>query len=75
MPVWLWRVGEALFVAHPNEAYSALQIVLRREFPHYAVVVMNVTNGHFGYLPPADFYEKDIYPVWQTPFARAVSTD
>lgn len=69
MPVWLWRTGEALWVAHPNEAYSALQTVLRRAFPQYVVVVMNVTNGHFGYLPPADLYAKDIYPVWQTPFA------
>jgi hypothetical protein len=69
IPIWLWRAGEVLFVAHPNEAYSQLQTELRAAFPKYAVFVMNVVNGWYGYLPPADTYETDRYSVWQTPFA------
>jgi hypothetical protein len=69
IPVWCWRVGEAFFVGQGNEAYSRLQTELRAEFRETPVVVMNVVNGHIGYLPPAELYEEDIYPVWQTPYA------
>ena len=31
---------------------------------------MNLINGSIGYLPPADLYDTDVYPVWQTPFDR-----
>ena len=66
-PVWVWRLGETIVVAHPGEAYSLLQRELRDAFPGSAVVVANVTNGPgFVYLPPSEFYEEDIYPVWQT---------
>ena len=57
-------------VGHPNEAYSLLQTTLRDRFPSKAIAVMNVVNGHYGYLPPAHLYEHDLYPVWQTPFDR-----
>ena len=66
---WAWRVGDALLFAQPNEAYSCFQKALRAEFPRRAVAVLNLTNGAMGYLPPAELYEKDIYQVWQTPFA------
>ena len=70
MPLWVWQLGDAVFVGHPNEAYSLLQTTLREKFPGKALAVMNVVNGHFGYLPPAEQYDHDIYPVWQTPFHR-----
>ena len=69
MTFWVWRMGDALLVAHPNEAYSHLQIELRRRFPGRAIVVLNVTNGSYAYLPPRATYELDQYQVWQTPFA------
>ncbi|MCA1595038.1 MAG: alkaline ceramidase, partial [Chloroflexi bacterium] len=68
-PAWAWRIGDALVFAHPNEAYSLLQRSLRGSFPDRPVAVLNVTNGHIGYLPPAPHYDRDMYPVWQTPFA------
>jgi hypothetical protein len=68
MPAWIWRIGECVFVGHPNEAYSQLQTVLRARFEGLSVVVMNVVNGHYGYLPPKHLYGQDLYPVWQTPF-------
>jgi hypothetical protein len=69
-PLWIWQLGGAFLVGQPNEAYSIFQQELRKLFPHNAVAVMNIVNGHMGYLPPAHLYEKDIYPVWQTPFAK-----
>jgi hypothetical protein len=69
MPLWAWRVGSVLLIGQPNEAYSWLQTELRRRFPDQTIAVMNVVNGHFGYLPPQELYREDIYQVWQTPFA------
>jgi hypothetical protein len=68
-PLWLWRLGEAAIVAHPNEAYSPLQIELRRLLAPHPVAVLNVTNGYAGYLPPRDHYTRNQYSVWVTPFA------
>ena len=48
VPVWLWRVGDAILLGQPNEAYSALQSVLRGRFPHVPIAVMNLVNGACG---------------------------
>jgi len=70
MPAWIWRVGDALIVGQPNEAYSNFQIVLREHFADHAVVVMNLVNGCVGYLSPPELHDLDIYQVWQSPFDR-----
>jgi len=62
--------GEALVLGSMAEAYSRLQRRLRAEFPDRAVVWLNLVNGSIGYLPPAERYDVDVYPVWQTPFDR-----
>jgi hypothetical protein len=69
MPLWLWRLGEAVIVAQPNEAYSQLQTELRRKQPTRPVVVLNVTNGYAGYLPPRGHYSRNQYSVWTSPFS------
>ena len=61
VPVWLWQLGDAYLVFTPTEAHSALQTELRRRFAQRAVVVTNIANGYFGYLPPANVYEKNSY--------------
>ncbi|CAN5693613.1 hypothetical protein BH11ARM2_BH11ARM2_18890 [soil metagenome] len=70
LPVGVWQVGDASFVATPAEAYSLLQIELRRRFPERIVLVSNVSNGWVGYLPTQKMYDEDVYSVNQTPFAR-----
>ncbi len=70
MAVWVWRVGEVVFVGYPAEAFSVLQQELRAAFPGRTVVVMNVVNGSIGYVPPAALYDEDMYEVWQTPLER-----
>ncbi|MFA9476667.1 hypothetical protein ACERK3_00020 [Phycisphaerales bacterium AB-hyl4] len=66
--VWAWRIGDALFVAQPNEAYSDLQQCLRSAFPQQAVLVMNVANGSCGYLYPRHLAGRNRYAVWQSPY-------
>ena len=68
--IWGWRLGETLVLGTMAEAYSRIQRRVRAEFPGRAVVWLNLVNGGVGYLPPADLYDLDIYPAWQTPFAR-----
>ena len=62
--------GDALLAANMCEGYSWIQRQLREQFAGSAVVYLNLANGSIGYLPPADLYDLDVYPVWQTPFAR-----
>jgi hypothetical protein len=66
-PVWAWRLGDAVIVAHPGEAYSALQTELRARFPARTVLVCNLTNGPgFVYLPHRVAYARGAYQAWQT---------
>ncbi len=69
MPLWVWRLGDAALVAIPNEPYTIVQQTLRHRFPNTPLVVMGVTNGTLGYLPPQDTYGKGIYQESQSPFA------
>ena len=70
LPVWIWKLGDALLVGTMAEAYSWIQQHLRTIFPDRTIVYMNLINGSIGYLPPAGLYDEDVYPVWQTPFER-----
>ena len=70
LALWVWRLGDIVFVGYPGEAFSSLQTDLRAEFPDQSVVVMNVVNGSIGYLPPDALYDEDMYEVWQTPLDR-----
>ena len=70
-PVFVWRVGQAIFIGQTNECYSNFQIDLRKRFPSYAVIVMNLTNSTaLSYLYPREKGEEDIYQVWVSPFGR-----
>jgi hypothetical protein len=70
-PVWIWQVGDAVIVAQPGEAYSALQTELRRRHPDRVVFVLNLTNQPGGmYIPTAPAYGRDRYQVWQTLYER-----
>ena len=70
LAVHAWRIGDAVLVGCCCEPYSVLQQELRRQFPDRVILCMNLINGSIGYLPPADLYDIDVYPVWQTPFDR-----
>jgi len=69
MPMWTWRLGEALLVAVPNEPYAVFQVELRRRFPDVPLLVLMTTNGGVGYLPPRETYGAGLYQEQQSPFA------
>ena len=69
MPVWLWRLGDALLVAVPNECYSQFQRELRQRFAGTPLLVLNMTNGTLGYLPPREGYGSGTYQEQQSPYA------
>jgi hypothetical protein len=69
MPIWAWRLGEALLVAVPNEPYSVFQIELRRRFAGTPLFVLMTTNGGVGYLPPRETYGSGRYQEQQSPYA------
>ncbi len=70
LPLSLWRTGDVIWIGSMAESYSVLQRELRARFPNHTLVCMNLVNGSIGYLPPEELYDRDIYQVWQTPFAR-----
>jgi hypothetical protein len=69
MPIWTWRLGEAMLVAIPNEPYSVLQVELRRRLAGTPVFVLGVTNRTMGYLCPVETYGTGLYQEQQSPFA------
>ena len=69
MPVWTWRLGDALLVAVPNEPYSVFQVELRRRFAGRPLLVLGVTNRTMGYLSPEETYGTGLYQEQQSPFA------
>lgn len=60
-PIWAMRIGQAVLIGVPAEAFTDLQVELRRRFPHLAVIVTNDTNGTYNYLPPAAYYGNGAY--------------
>lgn len=71
LPIYAWRLGDAVLVGCCCEPYSWLQRQLRERFEDRTVICMNLINGSIGYLPPNELYDADVYPVWQTPFDRS----
>jgi hypothetical protein len=62
LPVTLWQMGDALWLAVEGEHYQLLQRTLRKRFPGAPVIVATLANGSRpAYLPPADAYGKGIY--------------
>jgi hypothetical protein len=69
--VWLILAGNTIFVALSHECYSRFQRHLRRAFPDYTVIVMNLANGASGsYLYPPESSSDGIYQVWVSPFTK-----
>jgi len=69
MPIWAWRLGEALLLAVPNEPYSVFQVELRRRFAGTPLLVLMTTNGGVGYLPPRETFGSGRYQEQQSPYA------
>jgi hypothetical protein len=63
LPVWLWQIGDAFWLAVEAEHYQRLQRALRDRFRDRPIVVMTLANGSRpSYLPTAEAYETGVYP-------------
>jgi hypothetical protein len=71
LPVWLWEIGDALWVAVEAEHYQTLQRTMRERFPGTPIVVMTLANGSRpSYLPTAEAYDTGVYPETIAVLAR-----
>jgi hypothetical protein len=62
LPIVLWRMGNAIWLAVESEHYNLMQRSLRERFPDTPIVIMTLANGSRAtYLPTADAYGKGIY--------------
>jgi hypothetical protein len=68
LPLWIWRLGDAVVVAIPEEPYAVLQEELRAAFPDNPVLVLGITNGGVGYLSPRETYGSGLYQEVQSPY-------
>jgi hypothetical protein len=63
LPVWLWQIGDAFWVAVEAEHYQRLQRALRQRFPGNPIMVLTLANGSRpSYLPTAEAYDTGVYP-------------
>ncbi|MBI3866861.1 MAG: hypothetical protein HY290_33695 [Planctomycetia bacterium] len=71
LPVWLWRIGDAFWLAVEAEHYQLLQRALREKFYGTTIVVMTLANGSRPtYLPTAEVYDTGVYPETIAVLAR-----
>lgn len=76
LPVWIWRLGDALWIACEGELYQSFQQELRRRFPGLAVIVMTLANGsRVTYLPEAAAFGQGSYPESISLLARGCLED
>ncbi len=68
LPLWFWRLGDAVLVTIPDEPYAVLQQTLRQTFPATPIFVLGITNGSLGYLVPRDLYGTGRYQEIQSPY-------
>jgi hypothetical protein len=62
MPITLWQIGEALWLAVEAEHYHRLQRALRERFAPTPIMVLTLANGSRpAYLPTREAYGKGIY--------------
>lgn len=68
MPLWFWRLGDAVLVTVSNEPYAVLQQEVRAAFPETPVLVLGATNSTLGYLCPRETYGTGRYQEVQSPY-------
>lgn len=66
-PVWLWRLGDAVVVAHGGEAYFEMASELRKRNPDMVILFLDMTNGPgYLYVPTKLAYLQNNYQSQQS---------
>lgn len=60
-------IGEIAFVGVPGELFTGLSLEIKRQSPFRYTYVVNVSNGHFGYMPDRHAYALGGYQTWVGP--------
>ena len=61
--IWLWRIGDAFWLAVEGEPYQILQRSLRERFPGVPIMVASLAGGaRANYMIPAGAYGTGRYP-------------
>ncbi|MBC7464102.1 MAG: hypothetical protein H7227_07575 [Actinobacteria bacterium] len=70
-PIWIWQLGDAIFIAHCGEAYLEMARELRFRNPERMILWLDMTNGPgYMYVPTAAAYDRDSYQSQQSLLAR-----
>lgn len=66
-PVWIWKIGDAIVIAHAGEAYLELARELRKRNSDRMILFLDMTNGPgYIYLPTKASYESNTYQSQQS---------
>lgn len=66
-PLWIWRLGDAIVVAHCGEAYLEMARELRHRNPDLMLLFLDMTNGPgYIYVPTRAAYEQNTYQSQQS---------
>lgn len=71
MPVQSFRIGDAVFVAFPNEVYSEIGLAVKNQSPYDNTFIFSMSGGRGGYIPTAAEYLEGGYVANGSPFAPA----
>jgi len=70
-PIWIWQIGDAIFIAHCGEAYLEMAKELRLRNPERMILWLDMTNGPgYMYVPTAGAYDRDAYQAQQSLLAK-----
>lgn len=66
-PIWIWRIGDAVLIAHCGEAYFEMAEELRLRNPDQVILFLDMSNGPgYLYVPTRTAYERNAYQASQT---------
>ncbi|MFH1267316.1 MAG: hypothetical protein ABIK89_16455 [Planctomycetota bacterium] len=63
------RIGEFILVTFPGEPFADVGLRIKEQSPFEHTFVAGYSNGHLGYAPTADAYDREAYEDALTPFA------
>jgi hypothetical protein len=63
------RIGDFAVVTFPGEPFAEVGLRIKERSPIESTFVAGYSNGHLGYAPTADAYDREAYEDSLTPFA------
>ena len=58
------QIGAAVILAAPNEMYGITGLKLKAQSPYQTTIVMGLSNGAAGYIPPPEQHYLGGYTTW-----------